>query len=175
MPTSCSAWATRCERSACTPGHVARISALVTPRAAGSRSRTALTSQCGSLATRASVPSPNMRGMVLGVRLLLLHGYMGSGPEHWQPWLAERVRSEGHDVAFPTLPDPEHPRLGPWLSALAELRTGGEVVVCHSLACCLWLHHRARGGPPAERVLLVAPPHPEPMLDELASFFPVPL
>ena len=113
--------------------------------------------------------------MVDPVRVLILHGYEGSGPGHWQPWLADRLRAAGHDVAFPELPDPHHPRLERWLAALDELRTGGEVVVCHSLACCLWLHHRAAGGPPADRVLLVAPPHPEPMLDELASFFPVPL
>src|SRR5688572_20402318 len=76
------------------------------------------------------------------VSFLILHGWGGSGPEHWQTWLAERAD--------------EH------------------TVVCHSLACCLWLHHRARGGPPAQRVLLVAPPCLDPPPPELASFFPVP-
>ena len=40
---------------------------------------------------------------------------------------------------------------------------GGErVVVAHSLACLLWLHAADRGlvDPPADRVLLVAPPSP---------------
>ena len=109
------------------------------------------------------------------MRFLILHGYMGSFPGHWQPWLADRLRASGHDVAFPGLPDPQHPRLDAWLDALGPLRGPADVVICHSLACCLWLHHRARGGPPAERVLLVSPPHPEPLIDELASFFPVPL
>jgi hypothetical protein len=59
-PTSSSAWATRWLSSACTPGHVARISAVVTPRAAGSRSRTARTSRVISRATRTTVPTPNI-------------------------------------------------------------------------------------------------------------------
>ena len=113
--------------------------------------------------------------MVERMRFLILHGYEGSGPGHWQPWLADRLCDAGHDVEFPELPDPFHPRLDAWLEALAPLRRPGDTVICHSLACCLWLHHRARGGHPAGRALLVAPPHPEPMVEELASFFPVPL
>jgi hypothetical protein len=110
------------------------------------------------------------------MRFIILHGYAGSGPGHWQTWLAHRLRAAGHDVAYPDLADPTAPRLDRWLAALEALRAGEEdVVLCHSLACCLWLHHRARGGTPAARVLLVAPPHPEPMMDELAGFFPVPL
>ena len=109
------------------------------------------------------------------MRFLILHGYEGSGPDHWQSLLAARLREAGHDVAYPVLPDPFHPRLEAWLDALAPLRAPGDVVLCHSLACCLYLHHRARGGPAAERALLVAPPHPEPMVEEIASFFPVPL
>src|SRR3954452_10798303 len=59
-PASCSTCASRWASSACTPGHVARISVRPTPRAAGSRSRAALTSRVTSLATRAAVPRPNM-------------------------------------------------------------------------------------------------------------------
>lgn len=109
------------------------------------------------------------------MRVLILHGYLGNGPDHWQTWLAGRLRDTGHDVAYPELPDPDHPRLGAWLEALNPLRRPGDVVVCHSLACVLWLHHRAGGGPAAQRALLVAPPLPEPMLDELQSFYPFPL
>jgi hypothetical protein len=108
------------------------------------------------------------------MRFLILHGYEGSGPDHWQTWLARRLQGAGHDVVYPELPDPCHPRLDAWLEALAPLRRSGDVVVCHSLACNLWIHHRARGGVEAERALLVAPPHPQPMIEEIASFFPVP-
>jgi len=108
---------------------------------------------------------------------LILHGYQGSGPGHWQTWLAGRLRSGDAAVHYPDLPDADHPQLRAWLDALeAELAAIGEppVVVCHSLACILWLHHVAEGGRPAERVLLVAPPSRAGVPEELASFFPVP-
>ncbi len=113
------------------------------------------------------------------MRFLVLHGLGGSGPGHWQSWLAERLRDAGHDVRFPALPDPDEPALGPWLEALGAERApgGGEVVVAHSLGCLLWLHHRAAGGPPAERALLVAPPGPSAARETpaIGRFLPVPL
>ncbi len=110
-------------------------------------------------------------------RFLVLHGWQGSGPGHWQPWLADRLRAAGHEVRFPQLPDADAPSLPAWLDALAAERApgGGEVVVCHSLGCLLWLHHRAAGGPPAERALLVAPPGPASGVPEVLPFFPVPV
>jgi len=108
---------------------------------------------------------------------LILHGYQGSGPGHWQTWLAGRLRTGDAIVHYPDLPDAEHPQLRAWLEALdGELAAIGEppIVICHSLACILWLHHVAAGGRPAERVLLVAPPSRAGVPDELASFFPVP-
>ena len=106
---------------------------------------------------------------------LILHGLEGSGPGHWQPWIAERLRAAGHDVRFPDLPAPYQPQRQAWLDALSRERTGGEVVLCHSLGCILWLHHRAGGGPDAERVLLVAPPGPDAGVPEIENFFPVPV
>jgi predicted alpha/beta hydrolase family esterase len=111
------------------------------------------------------------------VGFLILHGYEGNGPDHWQSWLAGRLRDAGHDVAYPDLPDPLRPDLGAWLATLERERRDGDVVVCHSLGCLLWLHHRARDGPPAARVLLVAPPCPSAteQVGALAGFFPAPL
>ena len=111
------------------------------------------------------------------MRHLILHGYEGNAPGHWQSWLAGRLREAGHDVAYPDLPAPLEPDLEAWLAALERERVPGDVVVCHSLACLLWLHHRARGGPPAERVLLAAPPGPGAvaLVPALAGFFPAPL
>ena len=108
------------------------------------------------------------------MRFLILHGLGGSGPEHWQTWLAHRLGDAGHAVRYPELPAADAPRLAAWLDALDAEREPGQVVVCHSLACCLWLHHRERGGAPAERVLLVAPPCPDAGLPEIEDFFPVP-
>jgi predicted alpha/beta hydrolase family esterase len=112
---------------------------------------------------------------------LILHGYQGSGPQHWQTWLAGRLRRAGAEVAYPALPSPDAPVLEAWRAALErELRalSGPPVVVCHSLACVLWLHHCAQPvleGGCAERVLLVAPPSPEGAPRAILPFFPVPL
>jgi predicted alpha/beta hydrolase family esterase len=106
---------------------------------------------------------------------LILHGWKGSGPDHWQTWLAERLRAEGRDVRYPDLPNADDPDLHAWLEALEAERREGDTVICHSLACHLWLHHRARGGPPAERVLFVAPPCLADPPPEIAGFVPAPL
>jgi uncharacterized protein len=109
---------------------------------------------------------------------LILHGYQGSGPGHWQHWLAGRLSEAGADVLFPQLPSPHTPQLPAWLHALdAELETlsTDPVVVCHSLGCLLWLHHRAAGGRGSARLLLAAPPSLTGVPDVLDSFFPVPL
>jgi predicted alpha/beta hydrolase family esterase len=108
---------------------------------------------------------------------LILHGYQGSGPGHWQTWLAGRLRSGDAKVHYPDLPDADHPRLDAWLDALAgELDAIGDppVVLCHSLACLVWMHHVAGGGKPASRVLLVAPPSETGVPEPLRSFFPPP-
>jgi predicted alpha/beta hydrolase family esterase len=93
---------------------------------------------------------------------LILHGLEGSGPDHWQTWLAGRLRERGERVSYPRLPDPFDPHPADWDRALtAELDTlDAPVVLCHSLACLLWLRVAARpaDGPLASRVLLVAPP-----------------
>jgi predicted alpha/beta hydrolase family esterase len=109
---------------------------------------------------------------------LILHGYQASGPGHWQTWLAGRLRSGDAKVAYPDLPDADSPQLAAWLEVLeGELDALGDppIVLCHSAACLLWLHHAAAGGRPARRVLLVAPPSPAGAPDMLSGFFPAPL
>lgn len=113
--------------------------------------------------------------------VLLLHGYTGSGPGHWQRWLAQTVSEHGGLVDLPHFSSPEAPDRDSWLreldTHLEALPTDRErVVVAHSLGCYLWLHHAARENiAHVDRVLLVAPPqqdHPEPAIK---SFFPAPL
>jgi uncharacterized protein len=112
---------------------------------------------------------------------LILHGYAGSGPGHWQTWLADRLARAGERVAYPELPEPDAPELPAWRSALeAELRALPDepIVVCHSLSCILWLHHTAaavREGGRAERVLLVAPPSASAGVRAILPMFPVPV
>jgi predicted alpha/beta hydrolase family esterase len=111
---------------------------------------------------------------------LILHGVEGSGPQHWQSWLAGRLRDRGLEVAFPSLPDADSPRLDAWLEALhgelARLPATDTTVLCHSLGSLLWLHHAGRGpGGQVARVLLVTPPQPDEDDPQSAGFRPVPL
>src|SRR5688572_33377632 len=79
---------------------------------------------------------------------LILHGLEGSGPDHWQTWLAGRLRERGERVSYPNLPDPSDPHPADWDRALDEelALLEAPVVLCHSLACLLWLRKAARPG-----------------------------
>lgn len=112
---------------------------------------------------------------------LIVHGWHGSGQNHWQTWLANRLTAAGECVRYPVLPDFDVPRLDEWLATLhAELSLLEDkeerVVVCHSLGVLLWLHHAVTpSSAPVDRLLLVAPPGPALCVPEVASFFPPPL
>jgi predicted alpha/beta hydrolase family esterase len=116
---------------------------------------------------------------------LIIHGLHGSGPEHWQSWLAERLLTRGEDVRYPTLPDPDAPSREDWLLALqeqlAQVRPQSELIVaCHSLGSILWLHHAASEHASLRRpvrLLLNAPPGSRAAEEEpvLAQFLPPPL
>ncbi|GAB2868729.1 hypothetical protein GCM10022221_82150 [Actinocorallia aurea] len=112
--------------------------------------------------------------------VLVLHGWQNHRPEgHWERELAEELAERGVTVSYPQLPDPDDPDLETWLAEfvrhLAELPGPEKVVVCHSLACVVWMHGASRGLVKADRVLLVAPPSLEfcasrPELAEMARF-----
>jgi uncharacterized protein len=108
---------------------------------------------------------------------LILHGLSGSGPGHWQRWLAERLTNAGHAVRFPDLPEPDTPDPEAWLrevhAELASLDGDERVVICHSLSCIAWLAACPEIEPPVERVALVAPPSLGAGLPEILPFFPV--
>jgi len=120
---------------------------------------------------------------------LILHGWGGNKPAHWQEHLVKALRDGGADVRYPKMPEPMAPNLDVWLGGLrAELDGIAEdanlTVMAHSLGCILWMHHAASGeshGPQAERVLLIAPPYvikEIPPLDAppgVDTFFPPPL
>ena len=81
-------------------------------------------------------------------------------------------------MRYPLLPQPDTPRLHEWLDALRPLlaaMSGERVVLCHSLACILWLQHVRDASPAhrADRVLLVAPPSPRAKLPGVVGFFPL--
>jgi uncharacterized protein len=113
-------------------------------------------------------------------QFLLLHGFTGSGPEHWQSWLAQRLIGADHDVRYPALPNPDAPQVTQWIAALrGELaRTDPDrlIVLAHSCGALLWLHVAASNRRRlAKRVLLVAPPGPRWHEPAATGFLPVPL
>ncbi len=112
-------------------------------------------------------------------RFLVLHGWENHRPpEHWEWLLVDTLRGRGEQVLYPQLPSPDRPVLEEWLEAFAaewlQMGAGERVVVAHSLGCLLWLHAAERGlvEPPADRVLLVAPPSPAvtAAIPEMAGF-----
>jgi predicted alpha/beta hydrolase family esterase len=117
--------------------------------------------------------------------VLLLHGHTGSGPEHWQSWLAGELANAGGVVDVPQLTDPGRPDLEVWLGELrhhleAAPRAGERVVLAHSCGALLWLHHAARLTDSHQdlrfdRVLLVAPPGPRWTHPDVHGFTPAPL
>jgi predicted alpha/beta hydrolase family esterase len=114
------------------------------------------------------------------VAFLIVHGLEGSGPEHWQTWLAGRLRERGLEVAYPDLPEADNPRLERWLEALhgelARFPAAETTVICHSLGSLLWLHHGAdRPVQQVARALLVTPPQPDDDDPQSPGFRPVPL
>jgi predicted alpha/beta hydrolase family esterase len=113
----------------------------------------------------------------LPVRLLVLPGLGGSGPEHWQTrWEASepgcaRVQQREWD----------RPELGEWLRVVDEVLGAGEgpvVLIAHSLACALVAHGARR--PAWSNVvgaLLVAPADVDSEVrtpPETRSFSPLP-
>jgi serine hydrolase len=114
------------------------------------------------------------------VPTVIVHGWQGNEPDHWQTWLAGQLTEADRDVRYPELPDADAPQLDDWMSALDAALDGlpddGFDVVCHSLGGLLWLHHvHAGDGPRPARVVLVAPPSPHTTVPELAPFLPAPL
>ncbi|EKD32897.1 MAG: hypothetical protein ACD_76C00121G0005 [uncultured bacterium] len=54
------------------------------------------------------------------MRFILIHGYKSSPEKNFFPWLISELRSRGHEVIAPTLPDPENPQIDAWLELLKQ-------------------------------------------------------
>ena len=130
----------------------------------------------------------------MGDVFLILHGWGGNKPEHWQEHLAQKLTAADAEVQAPKMPEPMAPSPDAWMDALHNALRGVPAdatltVLAHSLGAINWMRHAAmsqvsgfeRPGPAADRVLLVAPPYvirEIPPLDAppgAADFFPPPL
>ena len=110
--------------------------------------------------------------------IVIVYGYEGSGPGHWQHWLFDQLRLQGAPVLFPELPANTEPQCDAWVAALRELMSTvqGEVTfVAHSLGCWAVDHYLAGHGAEGVRgALLVAPPSPYSLFEPIQSFLPPP-
>ncbi len=113
-------------------------------------------------------------------RFLVLHGIENHRPpDHWQHWLTERLRSRGEQVLYPQLPDADDPAPPAWRdivkAELGMLGDGERIVICHSLACALWLSMAAEESIAVDRVLFVSPPAADVLTQVAPAFadFPV--
>jgi len=99
--------------------------------------------------------------MMTTTRVLLLPGWLNSGPSHWQSRWESQLGFERVEQA-----DWQWPRRGDWMARLDEVLLGHEratVVVAHSLGCQLvasWAEH-SRHTARVTGALLVAPPDTE--------------
>ncbi|WP_437682877.1 RBBP9/YdeN family alpha/beta hydrolase [Sorangium sp. So ce131] len=88
--------------------------------------------------------------------LLMVPGYTGSGPRHWQT-LWEQKLSSARRVE---MPDWDHPDRDAWVEALDRAVAGGAeppVLVAHSCGVSTVVHWAAQGARPVRAALLVAP------------------
>lgn len=109
--------------------------------------------------------------------VLILPGWQGSGPQHWQSLWEKRhgyVRVEQHDWM--------HPLRGDWVARLEEMlltRDEPAVLVGHSLGCVLtaaWAAH-SRHAARVKGALLVAPGDVErtDLREQIRGWAPIPL
>jgi len=110
--------------------------------------------------------------------IVIVYGYDGSGPGHWQRWLADELRRMGVPFAFPELPAPQAPSREVWVAELRRIVESAATpvtFVCHSLGCWAVDHLLAeRGAAGVRAALLVAPPSPFLMFEPVESFLPPP-
>ena len=142
------------------------------PRAAAHRHRAGRRGlSCPRLPRRPSRTAP----------IVIIPGWQGSGPGHWQTWLEDELRASGRDTRRPEFADLDQPDLADWLAALRATVAGlpaGRLRRRRALArgrcsgCTTWPTRRLA---PAARVLLVAPPSPDTEIAEIAGFFPPPM
>ncbi len=120
--------------------------------------------------------------------VLILHGWGGNKPAHWQERLYAALTEAGATVRYPRFPDPLAPQPGMWLERLADEMKNAEdnagplTVVCHSLGAITWMHYATQVTTQvADRVLLVAPPYVMPDIPPtdapvgVSAFFPPPM
>src|SRR3990167_6854811 len=71
-------------------------------------------------------------------RAIIVHGWDGFPENHWFPWLKKKLEEINFQVIIPAMPDPETPKIEPWVSQLKK--AVGKVdqdtfLIGHSIGC----------------------------------------
>lgn len=77
------------------------------------------------------------------MRFFLIHGANGSAQGGWFPWLADRLRAQGHEVIVPQFPTIRDQTLHDWMQVFSpylDRIDRNSVFVGHSLGCSFILH-----------------------------------
>lgn len=91
---------------------------------------------------------------------LIVPGFHGSGPSHWQSWLQDRVPQARRVAGI----DWERPVLADWAAAVGrgiDTAPGPVLVVAHSFGCLASVCAAARRPQRVAGLMLVAPADPE--------------
>ncbi len=54
------------------------------------------------------------------MKAIIIHGWGGGPYTNWLPWLKSELENRNWQVLVPAMPDTEHPKINPWLDAVAK-------------------------------------------------------
>lgn len=76
-------------------------------------------------------------------KVLLIHGFEGSGETNWLPWLKSELERRGFEVFAPTMSTSAHPSVESWIDELlpyVQQLDADDIVVGHSLGAQAAMH-----------------------------------
>jgi predicted alpha/beta hydrolase family esterase len=79
--------------------------------------------------------------------IVIFHGLGCNGESVWIPWLVKKLKTEGHRVWTPSLPNTTNPRAEEWVSAAEGVLAQTDqplILIGHSLGGTLILHLLSR-------------------------------
>lgn len=71
-------------------------------------------------------------------KVFIIHGWDGYPEEGWFPWLRDELSERGFNVFVPSMPNPESPEIGSWVSTIKQAvgQPDSQIFfVGHSIGC----------------------------------------
>lgn len=112
-----------------------------------------------------------------GPLVVIIYGWQASLEGHWQWWVRDELKKRGVAVSFPQLSDPNSPKKDVWmreLRAITDPHDGPVHLLSHSLGVWAADHLINSTDRSFASALLVAPPSPYLMFEDVETFFPPP-